>query len=448
MKTKIVNILHHTYAYEYIKDDTRPQINWDTPDGSWVGIWRGNWQDILGNEVLKLTDRFLYEVWLPDLRTDKIYHHQFKNGLVIKIFPAQISIREHLFIRDPSIVSDRMIEQINSESTRFNVVLHLNCDPLTPIAYHIISQCRHLPVIISFLSVFKAPQELVWRPRVNILRTLEHIGKIVRLRKILPYIDFCTFQNRQQERYLRKVQYHGPTARLTMGCDFDFWIPGDKIKARERLGISPKTFVISMASRFNNLKQIDKVIQVLTKIDLNGEYDFLLMVSGHGEKMHEEYLHNISSELISKKKIRFTGFVDENEMRSVYQASDLFISASTSEGCSVSVIKALACKVPVFSTKVGGTYDIMKPMNAGRFVEIYNYRQWESELTRLLNGDTIDTFDREYAKKHFHWPNIAQAFVEIYELLSEGYLKRGNIRGKSKANILNINPEEEYNEEK
>ena len=63
MKTKIINILYHPPAYEAYINQPRPEINWDTPDGNWVGIWGYDWPDVIGNEVLKLTDELEYDVW-------------------------------------------------------------------------------------------------------------------------------------------------------------------------------------------------------------------------------------------------------------------------------------------------------------------------------------------------------------------------------------------------
>ena len=89
---KIISILPHPPAYDLYKNEPRPRINWDTPAGDWVGIWGYDWADQIGNEILKRTDKFKYEVWQPDLRADKIYSHTFESGLKHKLFPAEKKI--------------------------------------------------------------------------------------------------------------------------------------------------------------------------------------------------------------------------------------------------------------------------------------------------------------------------------------------------------------------
>jgi hypothetical protein len=88
MKLKVINIVNHPPAYEGHRDRPRPKINWDTPNGSWVGIWGYEWHDIIGNNTLSVADDIEYEVWQPDQRADRIYQHTFETGLVHKIIPG------------------------------------------------------------------------------------------------------------------------------------------------------------------------------------------------------------------------------------------------------------------------------------------------------------------------------------------------------------------------
>ena len=67
-------------AYEIYKGEQRPEINWETNDNSWVGIWGYDWGDLLGNAILSQTNEFEFEVWQNDLRADRIYEYTFDVG--------------------------------------------------------------------------------------------------------------------------------------------------------------------------------------------------------------------------------------------------------------------------------------------------------------------------------------------------------------------------------
>ena len=107
MKTKIINIISHPPAYEAYRNDPKPEINWDIPDGEWIGIWGYSWPDQLGNAVLSQSNKFDYEVWQPDLRADKIYSHTYKNGLSHYLFPGQ-KIVKYMGLKKDFLKNDRI----------------------------------------------------------------------------------------------------------------------------------------------------------------------------------------------------------------------------------------------------------------------------------------------------------------------------------------------------
>ena len=128
MKIKVINIIFNSPVYDFYKEN-RPLINWDTPDGSWVGIWGYDWNDIIGNEILKNSNQFYYEVWQPDLRADQIYHYTFKNGLVHKLFPVRnkmyiygLKVKKGIF---SNLILKELAQIINNKEI---VLLHLNAD--------------------------------------------------------------------------------------------------------------------------------------------------------------------------------------------------------------------------------------------------------------------------------------------------------------------------------
>ncbi|MEE9169999.1 MAG: hypothetical protein V3U73_09535, partial [bacterium] len=66
-KPIIITIMPHGPAYHYTPDE-KPDVWWEKPDGSWLGFWSREWLDILGEAILKETDRYEWEVWQPDCR--------------------------------------------------------------------------------------------------------------------------------------------------------------------------------------------------------------------------------------------------------------------------------------------------------------------------------------------------------------------------------------------
>ena len=410
-KTKVINILHHPPAYESYRNSPRPEINWDTPNGSWIGIWRYDWPDVIGNEVLKITDEFEYEVWQPDLRADRIYNHRFKNGLVHKLFPAKTARRIYGIKIVSDILSDDLMKGILEESNKRQIILHIN--NLVNYLNYLIIKNNNMPFLAEFHSKSTIPAIEKKKIRKNILANLYYrsIDSVLKNKK-----NYFAYNNSHNHKELFKYNPIG-VDRIFMGVNFNEWTPMAKTDARKFYGINNETKVLSMASRFNSLKQIDRIINTVKK--LNQRYNFKLLIAGHGEEEYEKYLKDISSRLIEQGKLEFTGYLTGDKMLKLYQASDLFISASTSEGGPVSVMKAIACETPVMCTRVGGVDDILAEHNSGVLVDPFDCKQWEKEIVDILEGKEIKTLDREIASKYFHWPNIAKKFVKIYEKLRD-----------------------------
>ena len=163
MKIKIINIINHPPDYDGHRDRERPTVNWDVPNGSWVGIWGYDWHDITGGNVLELANDIEYEVWQPDQRADKIYEHKFENGLIHKLFPAKLKSYIHGLRIKKDIFSEILMRELDNEVKKNNqLVLHINAGfrfiniPILE-KYH-----KKVPIVGQFYTnsskIFNTPQ--------------------------------------------------------------------------------------------------------------------------------------------------------------------------------------------------------------------------------------------------------------------------------------------------
>lgn len=416
MKIKVINILPKPPAYEYINQSERSGINWDTPDGSWVGIWENDIPDLFGQEILKINGNIEYEIWRPDLRADKIYSHTFKSGVRHMSFPAKKKKTLIGLKRREQISSPAMLECL-SKTADTKTILHLHTlgDYLDQ---EIVRRFCDLPKVINFHGTATSiPAKEMMRPRKNILANIayfKHHRELLRSKKI-----YFTYQNSTNIEAFSKYGHLG-IDRIFTGVDFNHLKKGNKVQAKKEMDIDPGTTVFSMASRLVEYKRIDQMIKILTEIDKNDQYDFILILAGHGEKDYEEYLKRISADLLKKKKLKFPGYLVGDDLLRLYQASDLFISSAIQEGGPTSVIKAVACETPVFCTRVRGVDDILAQYNAGILVDRFDYKEWRTELIAFLEKRrSVNLMDRNKAKEMFHWPNAAKKYIKTYETLSK-----------------------------
>lgn len=81
----------------------------------------------------------------------------------------------------------------------------------------------------------------------------------------------------------------------------------------------------------------------------------LFWIIGDGEK--REALEDLSKELGIWEKVKFKGWI--KDMAGEYSKMDILVMTSLNEGTPVSIIEAMASKVAVISTDVGGIKDIL-----------------------------------------------------------------------------------------
>jgi glycosyltransferase involved in cell wall biosynthesis len=403
---KIINVIHFPAAYHML-EKKKPAAKWETGNGNWCGIWRGNWSHRLGDAILKSPNKIDYEVWRPDLRADKVYSYTFENGLTYKLFPSYLAKRFDLLKIREQLVSPALIKGLREAIDGGNVIIHLNSSPLISINYKIIKTFFYAPIVLTFHG-----NQRIWGSKIPLYSYLKKKHSRAKCKTVNGIIDYITYQNRGQKQMLESAGINKPRKLVTMGCDFDYWTPTDK----KTVGGKIKFL---MASRFVPLKQIDKTIRVF--LDLNDKYNFLLTIAGTGEREYTAYLNELAAPLIKRNKVRFAGYLLGDELLKEYRKHDYFVMTSSSEGTPVSVMEALACKLKVFTTRVGSTADLLEKYNAGVTVSPYNYDEWKLNFIKILSGEHARVLNREIAEQWFGWPNIAAKFLDIYREIADHY---------------------------
>ncbi len=79
------------------------------------------------------------------------------------------------------------------------------------------------------------------------------------------------------------------------------------------------------------------------------------LVNFHGEGPDRGYLEELAAVHGLRERIRFHGFT--RDIRAVWEQNQLLLMPSRHEGCSHSMLEALACGRPVLATDVGGVSD-------------------------------------------------------------------------------------------
>ena len=160
---------------------------------------------------------------------------------------------------------------------------------------------------------------------------------------------------------------------------------------------------------------IEGFIQAVRKLP---ELKLLLLNGGSLESELRESL----DEAGMADKAHIPGWVSENQLPEYYRAADLYVSASTSDGSSVSLLEALACGLPAIVSDIPGNREWISPDEngwlfpagdagalAGRIVE----------ATQVKNRASLAANARAIVEQRADWSINSLKLTEAYEMALE-----------------------------
>ena len=122
-----------------------------------------------------------------------------------------------------------------------------------------------------------------------------------------------------------------------------------KVKLGKKAG---EVWLVNTA-RLVHQKGFDTTIRALKLLPAH----IKLLVVGGGPD--EESLKSLTKELNLEDRVVFTGQIDRKEVSKYRFAGDIFVGPSRSEGLGNAFLSAMACRLPVVATQVGGIADFL-----------------------------------------------------------------------------------------
>lgn len=183
------------------------------------------------------------------------------------------------------------------------------------------------------------------------------------------------------------------------------------VSLKENLGIKDDQKVIITTSRLVKKNGIGDIIESLKYLPEN----FIFLVLGNGPL--EKSLKLKVSSLKIESRVKFLGYISHAEMPKYLKISDFFVRPSLSEGLGNSFLEAMATKLPVVATPVGGIPDFLKDGETGYFCEVENPKSIADAVMKFENNSDQKNRIVENSKKmvleKYDWRMIAEEMRKI-----------------------------------
>lgn len=189
---------------------------------------------------------------------------------------------------------------------------------------------------------------------------------------------------------------------------------GNKKQTRNKLKIPDRKTVI-YTGRLSPEKGVDFLLRCFSKVTQSTICQLIIIAEGPEKKRVMKRI----DQLALTDVMLVIPTVDE--IAPYLKAADLFVLPSQFEGLSNSLLEAMACGLPVISTNVGGSIDIIENGVNGLLVE-YNDEDGLSQAISHVLGDSDLAFSlgkhaRETVEKKHNIGSIAGEYLNVYNSL-------------------------------
>ncbi len=161
--------------------------------------------------------------------------------------------------------------------------------------------------------------------------------------------------------------------------------------------------------RLSESKRIELLIEALSKMNSLAT----LKIVGSGSE--EARLRNLAEKLEVTERIEFISRVEADQMPEFYRNSDIYVSATSTEGMSNSMLEAMASGLPIVTTEYEGASELVKENG---IITKANSESIAKSIDSLIdNPSRIQSMSQVALKlaKQFTWQGVAESYLKIYK---------------------------------
>jgi len=191
----------------------------------------------------------------------------------------------------------------------------------------------------------------------------------------LDSLDGLIVDSRSSIKILSQIEVESPpTFVIPWGVNLQqFKANGDK----HEFGFPEGSRVCISLRQMSPLYRTSDIVESFIKAA--AENAQLCLVMGNEGPLRLDHEHSIRDHGLWER-VRFTGQLSERELPAILRSADLYISASQTDGTSVTLLQAMACCTPVLVSEIPGNADWVVPGRTGRLFPTGDI----SAITRLL----------------------------------------------------------------
>jgi len=184
----------------------------------------------------------------------------------------------------------------------------------------------------------------------------------------------------------------------------------DEIRQKYQLD---RQFILGVGS-VQPRKNLVRLIEAYSSLAKRRDVPPLILV-GKKAWLFEESIKAAADHAV-EDKVRFTGFVPDEDLPALYSLSKFFVYPSFFEGFGIPPLEAMQCGSPVISGDRTSLPEVVG--NAALMVDPFEVSAIENAMARLLTDDELRTALRQKGferAKLFSWKRTARMTLDVFE---------------------------------
>lgn len=229
----------------------------------------------------------------------------------------------------------------------------------------------------------------------------------------------------------RIVAVSAATRQLTQDCGVDgskihiIWNsveedafrPRSKSETRRQLRIAKERDVVLFVGNVVWRKGIKYLICAMLQILQNRDVQLVIVGDGPGRSSLQHLVDSVNL----KDNVLFAGHLPTEKLALYYNAADVFVLPSLSEGQSVALLEAMASGLPIVATNVRGNKESVIDKINGFLVSPKDYVELAQAISMILDDENLkQQFSQkslELYRKNFSERNQLDKYLFIYDKL-------------------------------
>ncbi len=181
---------------------------------------------------------------------------------------------------------------------------------------------------------------------------------------------------------------------------------------RTKYGIDETPYIFSIGT-VQPRKNYGRLIQALARIRASG-FDIQLVIAG-GRGWLEDSIYDTIHQEKMQDHVHFIGFVDEDDLPSLYHGALCLAFPSLYEGFGLPILESMACGTPVITSNISSLPEVAG--DAATIINPYDVEELAHSIGQLIQNQNLreTLIKRGYERAgEFTWENSARQLRQIY----------------------------------